>query len=402
MSLILTFILGAVFGAVTVLLISHLLKRKAGTEALHFKEEMEKVFKAASYDLSKQSIEEILKVSKEILESKTSEGTADLESKKKLIDQSLGNLAKDMQERMEKVQGLMTEINKTVPEKYGQVSSAIEQIGKQSENLRKTTESLNRALSSTQVRGQWGERMAEDILRTVGLQENINYVKQKPVEGGKSRPDFTFLLPNNLKVNMDVKFPYEKYRDFLDADGDSDKELAKKLFLGSVKDRIKEVTNRDYINPEENTVDYVLVFIPNERIYTFIQESDSSILDEALRQKVILCSPLTLYAMLALIRQAIDNFNLRQSSREIQALLGGFSKQWERFIDSMKIVGGRIDSARSAFDEMIGTRKRMLDHQVKKIDDLNKAEGIKPRVLPDDEIGEIEDKSDSDKDNLLQ
>lgn len=402
MSLILIFILGAVFGAATVLVISHLLKRKAGTDALHFKEEMETVFKAASYDLSKQSIEEILKVSKEILESKTSESTADLESKKKLIDQSLGSLAKDMQERMEKVQGLMTEINKTVPEKYGQVSSAIEQIGKQSEDLRKTTESLNRALSSTQVRGQWGERMAEDILRTVGLQENINYVKQKPVEGGKSRPDFTFLLPNNLKLNMDVKFPYEKYREFLDAHGDSDKERAKKLFLASVKDRIKEVTNRDYINPEENTVDYVLVFIPNERIYTFIQESDSSILDDALRQKVILCSPLTLYAMLALIRQAIDNFNLKQSSREIQALMGGFSRQWERFIDSMKMVGGRIDSARSAFDEMVGTRKRMLDRQVKKIDDLNKAEGIEPRVLPDDETGEIEDKSDPDKDNLLQ
>ena len=401
MSPILIFILGVIFGAAVVLVISLLLKRKAGADALHFKDEMEKVFKAASYDLSKQSIEEILKVSKEILESKTSESTADLESKKKLIDQSLGNLTKDMQERMEKVQGLMTEINKTVPEKYGQVSSAIEQIGKQSENLRKTTESLNRALSSTQVRGQWGERMAEDILRTVGLQENINYVKQKPVEGGKSRPDFTFLLPNNLKVNMDVKFPYERYRDFLDADGDSDKEQAKKLFLGSVKDRIKEVTSRDYINPEENTVDYVLVFIPNERIYTFIQESDSSILDEALKQKVILCSPLTLYAMLALIRQAIDNFNLRQSSREIQGLLGGFSKQWERFVDSMKTVGSRIDSARSAFDEMIGTRKRMLDRQVRKIDDLNKSEGIEPKVLPDDETGEIEDKSDSDKDNLL-
>jgi len=401
LSSILIFILGVVFGAAFIFVIGQLLKKKTESEALRVKEEMEKVFKAASYDLSKQSIEEILKVSKELLVSKTSESAADLESKKKLIDQSLENISRDMQERLEKVQRLMTEINKTVPEKYGQVSSAIEQIAKQSEGLRKTTESLNRALSSTQVRGQWGERMAEDILRIVGLQENINYVKQKPIEGGKSRPDFTFLLPNNLKLNMDVKFPYEKYRAFLDADGEYDKEQAKKLFLGSVKDRIKEVTNRDYINPEENTVDYVLVFIPNERIYAFIQESDSSILDEALRQKVILCSPLTLYAMLALIRQAIDNFNLKQSSREIQALLGGFSNQWERFVDSMKTVGSRIDSARSAFDEMIGTRKRMLDRQVKKIDDLNKAEGIEPRVLPDDEIGEIEDKSDPDKEDLL-
>ena len=401
MSPILIFILGVVFGAAVVLVISLLIKRKTSSEALQLKEEMEKTFKALSFEVTNQSIDQLLKQAKQVLQSTTSEGAADLESKKKLIDQSLGNLAKDMQERMEKVQRLMTEINQAVPEKYGKVSSAIEQMAKQSDDLRKTTESLNRALSSTQVRGQWGERMAEDILRTVGLQENINYVKQKPVEGGKSRPDFTFLLPNNLKVNMDVKFPYEKYRDFLDADADSDKEQAKKMFLASVKDRIKEVTSRDYINPEENTVDYVLVFIPNERIYTFIQESDSSILDEALRQKVILCSPLTLYAMLALIRQAIDNFNLRQSSREIQGLLGGFSKQWERFIDSMKLVGGRIDSARSAFDEMIGTRKRMLDRQVHKIDELNKSEGIEPRVLPDDEIGEIDDKSDPDKDNLL-
>jgi DNA recombination protein RmuC len=401
LSSILIFILGVIFGAAVVLIIGQLLKKKTESEASQVKEEMEKAFKAASYDLSKQSIEEILKVSKELLESKTSESAADLEAKKKLIDQSLGSLARDMQERLEKVQKLMTDINQAVPEKYGQISRSIEQIAKQSEDLRLTTESLNRALSSTQVRGQWGERMAEDILRIVGLQENINYVKQKSVEGGKSRPDFTFLLPNDLKVNMDVKFPYERYRAYLDADGDSEKERAKKLFLGSVKDRIKEVTNRDYINPDDNTVDYVLVFIPNERVYAFIQEADSSILDDALKQKVILCSPLTLYAMLALMRQAIDNFNLRRSSREIQALLGGFSKQWGRFIDSMKTVGGRIDSARSAFDDMIGTRKRMLDRQVRKIDDLNKAEGIEPKVLSDDDIGEIEDKTDSDKDSLL-
>jgi DNA recombination protein RmuC len=394
LSSILTFILGVIFGAVVVSVIGQLLKKKTESDASRVKEEMEKAFKAASYDLSKQSIEEILKVSKELLESKTSESAADLEAKKKLIDQSLGSLAKDMQERLEKVQKLMNDINQAVPEKYGQISRSIE-------DLRLTTESLNRALSSTQVRGQWGERMAEDILRIVGLQENINYVKQKSVEGGKSRPDFTFLLPNDLKVNMDVKFPYDRYKAYLDADGDSEKERAKKMFLGSVKDRIKEVTNRDYINPDDNTVDYVLVFIPNERVYAFIQEADSSILDDALRQKVILCSPLTLYAMLALMRQAIDNFNLRQSSREIQALMGGFSKQWKVFVNSMKTVGDRIDSARSAFDDMIGTRKRMLDRQVRKIDDLNKAEGIEPEVLSDDDIGEIEDKSDPDKDSLL-
>ena len=154
MSSILIFILGVIFGAAVVFIIGHLIKKKTESEASRVKEEMEKAFKAASYDLSKQSIEEILKVSKELLESKTSESAADLEAKKKLIDQSLGSLARDMQERLEKVQKLMTDINQAVPEKYGQISRSMEQIAKQSEDLRLTTESLNRALSSTQVRGQ--------------------------------------------------------------------------------------------------------------------------------------------------------------------------------------------------------------------------------------------------------
>lgn len=402
MTPILIFILGALFGAAVVFFINLQSRSKSGAEFQHLKAEIENTFKALSLDILGQSTDQLLKRSREAFDAKTSESSADLESKKKLIDQSLGNMAKDMQERLEKVQKLMTDINQSVPEKYGKVSSAIEQVARQNEDLRKITESLNRALSSTQVRGQWGERMAEDILRIVGLQENINYLKQKPVEGSRSRPDFTFLLPNNLKVNMDVKFPYEQYKSYLDAESDTEREKAKKLFLGSVRDRIKEVTNRDYINPEDNTVDYVLVFIPSESIYAFIQEWDSSILDDALRQKVVLCSPLTLYAMLALIRQAVDNFSLQKSSRKIQALLGGFSIQWKKFIDSMKTVDNRLETVRAAFDEMVGTRTRMLDRQVRKIDSLNKADGIEPKILDsNDDIREVENDSDPDGENNL-
>lgn len=402
MGYILIFIAGALFGAAVVFLISRQSKARADAEFQQLKAEMENSFKAMSFEVANKSTEQLLRLAKEALEAKTSASSADLEAKKKLIDQSLESLAKDMQERMEKVQRLMTDINEAVPEKYGKVSAAIENVAKQSESLREVTSSLSEALSGTQSRGQWGERMAEDILRVVGLKEKINYVKQKTVEGGGSRPDFTFLLPNDLKVNMDVKFPLNKYRAYIDADSEAEKEQAKRSFLNSVKNQIKEVTTRDYINPDDNTVDYVLVFIANERVYTFIQESDSSIIDEALRQKVILCSPLTLYAMLALIRHAIDNFHLRQSSREIQALLGGFYKQWNNFIESMITLGRRIESARSAFDEMIGTRKRMLERQMKKIEDLNRAEGIEPKIVDqDDDVMEIEETDAPDRNDLL-
>jgi DNA recombination protein RmuC len=381
---ILIFAIGTIFGAIIVFAINTTLKKKSDEELARNKDEIEKISKAAFYEVASQSTDQLIKLAKQTLDAKTSESSAELDGKKQLIDQSLTALSKDMQERLEKVQKLMNEINQAVPEKYGQVSTAISNIATQSENLRKTTDLLRIALSGSQQRGQWGERIAEDILRHVGLVEGVSYIKQRQIEGGRSRPDFTFILPENLKVNMDVKFPINRYLEFLNATDDPQRENAKKIFLTSVRARIKEVTTRDYINPDDNTVDYVLVFIPNEQVYAFIHECDSTILDDALRQKVVLCSPLTLYAMLALIRQAIDNFNLRKSSTEIQALLAGFSQQWKKFVASMESMGKKLESTRMEFDELTGTRKKMLDVQIRKIDQLNKDGGIEPKIIGGD------------------
>jgi DNA recombination protein RmuC len=402
LSLLMGIIIGLICGAGLVSIIFLLSKKKSDEDVQRVKEELEKTFKALSFDVANQSAEQLLRLAKETLDAKTSESSADLEGKKKLIDQSLSTLSKNMQERMEKVQKLMTEINQNVPEKYGQVSQAISNIAEQSENLRKTTDSLRIALSGTQQRGQWGERIADDIIRHIGLIEGVHYLKQRQIEGGKSRPDFTFLLPEDLKINMDVKFPGSKYLEYYQATDDGQREAAKKSFLTAVRARIKEVTTREYINSNDNTLDYVLVFIPNEQVYAFIYECDSEILDEALKQKVVLCSPLTLYAMLALIRQAIDNFNLRKSSNEIQSLLAGFSGQWKKFIDCMADLGKKIDSAKNEYDDMVGKRQKMLDTQVKKIDQLSKAGGIEPKIVSDgDSPPEIDSDGKNNRDKLL-
>jgi DNA recombination protein RmuC len=178
-----------------------------------------------------------------------------------------------------------------------------------------TTNKLQMALTNTKVRGQWGERMAEDVLRLAGFIEGINYSKQLTSKEAGTRPDYTFILPQNLKLNMDVKFPLDNYLHYLDAQADTDKQKYKNQFLSDVRQRINEIAKKeDYINPNNNTVDYALVFIPNEQVYCFINENDSALLDDSLKSKVILCSPMTLYAILAVIRQAIDNFNLEKTA----------------------------------------------------------------------------------------
>ncbi len=137
--------------------------------------------------------------------------------------------------------------------------------------------------------------------------------------------------------------------------------------------RIKEVTTRTYIDPARGTVDFVLVFIPNEQIYTFIHENDSTLLDDALRRKVVLCSPLTLYAVLAVIRQSVTTFRLQHASSQILDLLSEFRKQWTKYVELMDKMGERLEAATNEYHNLVGVRSRGLDRQLDRIDDLRLA-----------------------------
>jgi len=335
-------------------------------------------FGSLSVDALRKSTDEFLKLANQTLDSQTKNNEKTLDTKKQLIDQTL----KTMNSDLIKVEEIMQKVEKERKESYGQLAEQLRNSSEQTHRLQQTTNQLNTALTHSQMRGQWGERMAEDVLRMAGFIEGINYLKQKSVEGGQSRPDFTFLLPHNLKVNMDVKFPLTNYVSYLNAESKPEQEQLKSQFLKDVRLRIKEVKNRDYINPADNTVDYVIVFIPNEQVYAFINENDQELLDEALRNKVILSSPLTLYAVLAVIRQAVDNFNLEKTATEILNLLGEFNKQWLKYKESMAKMGRSLESAQSEYLNLSGTRSNQLEKPLQKIEELRTQSQLS---LPDTE-----------------
>ena len=122
--------------------------------------------------------EEFLKLAKSTLESEREAGTKELETKKGLIDQQLQRMAQEM----EHVSTLVKELEKDRVEKFGQLANQLKSTGEQTSALTEVTNTLREALASTKARGQWGERMAEDILRIAGFIENINYLKQKTAD----------------------------------------------------------------------------------------------------------------------------------------------------------------------------------------------------------------------------
>ncbi|MCK4909708.1 MAG: DNA recombination protein RmuC [Planctomycetes bacterium] len=317
------------------------------------------------------------RISFDVLKSQSELGSQELDTKKALIDQTLDSIRQEMQ----KVQKTIDQTNKDRSEKFGELTSQLKTTAETHQKLQQTTQQLSTALASTQVRGQWGERMAEDVLRLAGFVEGINYQKQKTMETSSERPDYTFFLPQNLKVNMDVKFPLNNYMRYLESSDDISRDSNKKQFFRDVRKHITDITKRNYINPEEQTVDYVIVFIPNEQVYGFIHENDRTVLDEALKNKVILCSPLTLYAILAVIRQAVDNFHLEQSANKILALMGTFKKQWSLFVESMDKMGEKIEAAQQEFNKLSSTRRKQLERPLQKIEELREQKGLPMETL---------------------
>lgn len=391
------FIGGGVFGAAVVLVLQLVKKREAKEIAreLVSEAEVEKVkdlevflgrvkdsLGSMSFDALKKTSEEFLKLAESVLSKQTQSGEKELEGKKKLIDQNLESMRGDLQ----KMQDLVSGFEKDRVQKYGELSAHLKTAAEQTSKLQETANHLRQALVSTKARGLWGERMAEDVLQLAGFVEGVNYLKQKALEGTGSRPDYTFQLPQGRKVNMDVKFPMNSYLRYLETENDMERDVQKGQFLKDVRARIKEVTTRDYINPEDETLDYVLVFIPNEQVYAFINQNDPSIIDDALRSKVILCSPFTLFAILAIIRQAIDNFSTAKAANDMLRLMGGFNKEWEKFVESMDKMGRKLEDARDEFQRLSTTRRNKLERPLQRLEDLRRLKGIEREFV----LGEAE------------
>ncbi len=291
----------------------------------------------------------------------------------------VANKVSNVETELRRVGDLVSSLQKERAEQAGQITTGIRQALAATSALNDTTNSLREALASPKARGQWGERMAEDVLRSAGFMEGVNYQRQKKTSGG-GVPDFTFPLPSDRVVHMDVKFPIDNYLRWLDTTEASQKEPLAKAFRIDVRNRVKELTGRGYVDADV-TVDYLLLFVPNESVYGFLHEHDPDLIDFALGNKVVLCSPTTLFAVLAVIRQAMDNFVIEKRSHEILGALSGLREQWEKWCEPMDKMRRGLDSAQRAFDELSGPRTRQFERQLERLEGLRDGDGEEPQVV---------------------
>jgi len=173
-----------------------------------------------------------------------------------------------------------------------------------------------------------------------------------------------------------VKFPLENYARLVDATTDAEHDRLEKAFLRDVRDKVKEVASRSYADPASGTVDYALMFIPSESVYAEINRLDPSVIDFALGQRVVPCSPLTLFGVLAVVRKAVESFAFQQASDDVLRLMDRFDGEWRKFNDSLAALGKQIATVRGTYDNLTGARLRALEAPLDEIATVRRERGL--------------------------
>jgi DNA recombination protein RmuC len=328
------------------------------------------------------AVDTVVAVANDRLGAQADAGSRELRTRHEQFDERVGEVRGEMARVAELVAGLQRER----AEQQGRVETRLAEVAAVSARLVDTTQSLREALANPRARGQWGERMADDVLRAAGLVEGISYRKQSATGSG-TVPDFTFLLPGGRVLHMDVKFPIDNYLRYLEATTDDERDRYCVAFVRDVRARVRELSGRVYIDPDE-TLDEILLFIPNEAVYAFVHTHDRELVEVALRQKVVLCSPCTLFSVLAVIRQAVEQTHLQRTSDEILHCLAAFEQQWGKFTDALDKVGRGLDTVRRGWDDLSGTRRRQLERELDRVAELRSRHDDDVTALGDGE-GEV-------------
>lgn len=308
------------------------------------------------------------------------------------------NLLQPFESQMKTLNEEINKLREQNADKFTNVDTAVADLVRQ-------TQTLNNVLSSSQGRGNWGERMLEDILSQSGFERGINYEKQETlIDGG--RPDYSFYLPPDRVLYLDSKFPIDNYKKYFEASDENSRNMYRTAFIKNVEDRVKELEKRDYVSQSNKVaLDYVLLFIPNEGILGFIQQHKPSLVDDAVSKKVVLCSPLTLYAFLGVARQATDSFHMEQNANQVLSLLTSFSKAWKSYVNNLVEIEKSFTKIQDKLRAVtVGKVMQNLRSPLNKIDDLAKARQIagSDEVLKGitEALEEVDETSESDNDDL--
>jgi len=303
----------------------------------------------------------------ELSEEKMKRNEQYFDSKKDVIKELIEKIDRGLNDSQRKIENT----EKARISEFSNLKTIIAEHKEVTGKLKDSTDNLKNILSNNQLRGKYGEEVAENLLKIAGFVKGINYDSNLSQETNANRPDFTIYLPDKTKVNIDVKFPYSNLQKYQEVESEKEKKEYFAKFKTDVKQKIKQITSRDYINPEEKTLDFVILFVPNEMIFSVINDKLYDVVEEANQKKVAIVGPVSFITFLRIIHQSYDNFKIQEDLHRVVNLIGKFKEEFNKYNNEFDHLGSKIKSLSGQYDKVAGVRTRQLTKVIDQISGEN-------------------------------
>ena len=339
-------------------------QKERAEEKLAVIEEAEKkltdAFKALSSDALKSNNQSFIELAKASLEKFQEGAKGDLEQRQKAIDQ----MVKPIRESIDKVDVKIQNLEKVREGAYAGLTEKINNLLTSEDKLQKETANLVSALRKPSVRGSWGEIQLRQAVEFAGMVEYCDFLEQESVTDGDGRfqrPDMIIKLPNGRNIVVDAKTPMEAYLQSLESKSEDDRLINLKSHARQLRDKVKDLSMKKYWEQFTPTPEFVILFLPNEALFSAALEQDGGLINYGAENHVIIATPTTLIALLLAVAYGWQQDTVAENARQISDLGRDLYERMGVLADHFSALGKNLDRTVDAFNKAVrSTESRLL------------------------------------------
>ena len=255
---------------------------------------------------------------------------------------------------------------------YTNTVGVTQTISKQIDSLNQTTSALQSALKSSSARGAWGEQQLRNVIELAGMLPYCDFLEQTTVTNNDKtqRPDAVIKLPNDGCVVIDSKTPLDAY---LRAQETSDVTLHQQLLNEHAKalaGHAKVLADKKYFQQFDRTPEYTIMFIPGESFLADALRADASLLEVAMRSRVLIASPVNLLALLLAVAKGWQAFQIAENAEKIATIGRELYERVDTVLESVEKTGRGLETAIGAYNKMVGSIEGRMLSTLRKFKDV--------------------------------